>query len=303
MLAEGRGSVRVNMFNWNWFQCMENNMDTAHQGILHFGAVPLEDALDPQKAQEAYPGPVEDLKYIVGHRAPRFVVKDTDFGCSYGAYRPADPGYNYFRTMHWLFPWVTMTPVIKLGQVSSCVITVPIDDTHTMSWGMTTGRLDQPANSTPPAAAGNRGLLPNTPDWYGRFRLGFFYETAAANSYDFGIDRELQRTSRTQTGYTGLPSVPVQDGAITWSQGPIVDRTKEHLATTDSMMIRVRRRLLDAAKALRAEGIVPPGVDTPQVYRQRSGWALVPEGADFWEELKPLREAFLRAEVSTAPSS
>ena len=37
---EGRGSIRANMFDWNWFQCMENNMDTSHQGILHFGSVP-----------------------------------------------------------------------------------------------------------------------------------------------------------------------------------------------------------------------------------------------------------------------
>ena len=91
-------------------------MDTSHQGILHFGAVPLEDALDPDKAQLAYAGPVEDLKYIVGNRATTFIVKDTDFGCSYGAYRPGEEDTNYYRTMHWLFPWVTMTPVIKLGQ-------------------------------------------------------------------------------------------------------------------------------------------------------------------------------------------
>ena len=298
--VESRGSLRANMFEWNWFQCMENNMDTSHQGILHFGSVPLEDALDPEKAQQAYAGPVEDLKYIVANRSTRFVVKDTDFGCSYGAFRPADEGRNYFRTMHWAFPWVTMTPVIKLGQVASCVLTVPLDDTHTMSWGLTTGRLDAPAN--PPAGGGDRGLLPNTPDWLGRFRLGFFAETAQSGRYDFMVDREVQKTSRTVTGYSGLPSVPVQDGAITWSQGAIVNRSLEHLGTTDSMIIRVRRRLLNAAQALRENGTVPPGVDEPRMYRQRSGWALVPEGKDFWEELRPLREEFQQAPIE-APNS
>jgi hypothetical protein len=280
------------MFNWNWFQCMENNMDTSHQGILHFGSVPLEDALDPEKAQQAYAGPVEDLKYIVATRSTRFVVRDTDFGCSYGAYRPADDGKDYYRTMHWAFPWVTMTPVIRLGQVASCVITVPIDDTHSMSWGMTTGRLDAPANQPQAGTNADRGLLENTDDWLGRYRLGFFYETAESGKYDFFIDRDVQKTSRTVTGYSGLPSVPIQDGAITWSQGTIVDRSKEHLGTTDSMIIRVRRRLLQAAQELRENGTVPPGVDNPQVYRQRSGWALVPQGKDFWEELRPLREEF-----------
>jgi phenylpropionate dioxygenase-like ring-hydroxylating dioxygenase large terminal subunit len=298
--VEGRGSLRANMFDWNWFQCMENNMDTSHQGILHFGSVPLEDALDPEKAQQAYAGPVEDLKYIVATRSTKFIVKDTEFGCSYGAYRPADDGKNYFRTMHWAFPWVTMTPVIRLGQVASCVLTVPIDDYHTMSWGMSTGRLDAPIAPNANASNADRGLLPNTPDWLGRFRLGFWQETQQTGRYDFGIDRDVQKTSRTVTGYSGLPSVPVQDGAITWSQGPIVDRTREHLGTTDSMVIRVRRRLLAAAKALRENGIVPPGVDEPGMYRQRSGWALVPEDKDFWEELRPLREAFQREDLKVS---
>jgi len=291
MMVQGRGRISPNMFNWNWFQCMENNMDTSHQGILHFGAVPLEDALDPEKAQQAYAGPVEDLKYIVGNRATTFVVKDTDFGCSYGAYRPGDDDTNYFRTMHWLFPWVTMTPVIKLGQMANCVITVPLDDTHTMSWGMSTGRFDQPPGA-PPRTGGGRDLLPNTKDFLGRFRLKFFYDTAGSGDYDFGVDREVQKTSRTVTGYTGMPSVIVQDSAITWSQGAIVDRSKEALGSTDAMIIRVRRRLLNAAKELREQGTIPPGVDQPEMYRQRSGWAMVPKEQDFWEYLQPQREAF-----------
>jgi nitrite reductase/ring-hydroxylating ferredoxin subunit len=297
MMVDGRGRVSPNMFNWNWFQCVENNMDTSHQGILHFGAVPLEDALDPAKAQAAYAGPVEDLKYIVGTRSTTFIVKDTDFGCSYGAYRPGEADTNYFRTMHWLFPWVTMTPVIKLGQSANCVITVPLDDTLSMSWGMSTGRLDQPPSSTPPPG-GSRGLLPNTADFLGRFRLKFFYETAESGNFDFGVDREIQKTSRTVTGYTGMPSVIVQDSAITWSQGAIVDRSKESLGSTDAMIIRVRRRLLAAARDLREHGTIPPGVDQPALYRQRSGWALVPTAADFWEYLRPAREAFRNVEGS-----
>jgi phthalate 4,5-dioxygenase len=302
MMVEGRGRVSPNMFNWNWFQCIENNMDTAHQGILHFGAVPIEDALDPVKAQEAYPGPVEDLKYIVGNRSTTFTVKETDFGASYGAYRPGEDGTDYYRTMHWLFPWVTMSPVIKLGTTASAVITVPLDDTHCMSWGFSTGRFDQPAGAVAPTA--NRGLLPNNADFLGRFRLKFFYDTASEGGYDFGIDREVQKTSHTQTGYSGLPSVPVQDGAITWSQGAIVDRSKEYLGTTDAMIVRVRRALLNAAQELRENGTVPPGVDNPDMYRQRSGWALVPKGEDFWEFLRPLREAFQQvdaAALSTDP--
>jgi hypothetical protein len=37
---------------------------------------------------------------------------------------------------------------------------------------------------------------------------------------------------------------------------------------------------------------MPPGVDEPDMYRQRSGWAMVPKDEDFWEYLRPQREAF-----------
>jgi hypothetical protein len=66
------------------------------------------------------------------------------------------------------------------------------------------------------------------------------------------------------------------------------------------MIIRVRRRLLNAARDLRENGTVPPGVDQPRMYRQRSGWALVPENKDFWEELRPLREEFQQAPIEAS---
>jgi hypothetical protein len=36
------------------------------------------------------------------------------------------------------------------------------------------------------------------------------------------------------------------------------------------------------------------------MYRQRSGWSMVPKDADFWEYLRPLREAFQKVELHTA---
>jgi hypothetical protein len=55
------------------------------------------------------------------------------------------------------------------------------------------------------------------------------------------------------------------------------------------MIIRTRRRMIAAAKALRDEGIVPPGVDEPDLYRQRSGSIIMPRGADWLESTKHLR--------------
>ena len=49
--------------------------------------------------------------------------------------------------------------------------------------------------------------------------------------------------------------------------GPIVDHELEHLAPSDQMITRTRRRLLMAARALRERGTTPPGIDNPDIYR------------------------------------
>jgi hypothetical protein len=65
------------------------------------------------------------------------------------------------------------------------------------------------------------------------------------------------------------------------------------------MLILVRRRLLEAAKALRDEGTVPPGVDSPQVYRQRTGSFDLPKHLDPWEATQDIRESFKLEPIAT----
>src|SRR5581483_325113 len=128
-------------------------------------------------------------------------------------------------------------------------------------------------------------VLPNTTDWFGRYR------TRARGDNDFLIDREVQRRKEGGAGYTGIQGIAVQDAAMTWSMGPIYDRTNERLGTSDTMVIRVRRRLLRAAKALAENGITPPGVDDPDGYAVRSGWVNLANGLDWLAGTVDLRRA------------
>ena len=65
---------------------------------------------------------------------------------------------------------------------------------------------------------------------------------------DWGMDRAAQRSKAI---YSGIDGIHLQDQAITESMGPIVDHACEHLAPSDQMITRTRRRLLMAARALR----------------------------------------------------
>jgi hypothetical protein len=81
------------------------------------------------------------------------------------------------------------------------------------------------------------------------------------SSNDFLIDRDVQKT-RT---FTGIDGVNTQDAAVQEGMGPIVDRSEEHLGSTDRAIIAMRRLLLEAVRTVEAGGM-PKGVD-PVSYR------------------------------------
>ena len=217
----------------------------------------------------------------------------------YGAYRPVDDDKYYWRVAQFLFPFYTLIPTGALGVQINVRAWVPVDDEHTMFWNMAVPSTRTPAGSRPnsnrngESFAGTRlgpQFLPNTTGWLGRWRL------SAKESNEYLIDREVQRTE----SYTGIEGIHLQDQAITESMGPIYDRTQENLGTSDAMIVRTRRRLIRSAVAHR-EGTTPPGVDNPELYRQRSGGIILPRDADWIESTEELRKAFTEnPELSTA---
>ena len=132
------------------------------------------------------------------------------------------------------------------------------------------------------------GYLPATSDPRTR------YFTAANKSNDYFIDYEVQRTLR----FSGVPpGGNLQDRAMTElmtgedGSEPIYDRSKEHLGTTDSMVIFVRRLLIAAAKALRDEGAVPANVDNVALDRVRPAGIILPPDADWVEATEDARRS------------
>ncbi len=263
----------------NWLQGLEGDIDTSHLGFLHLGAVEPEDT---RPGTFAY--------YTVNDRAPRYQVVDTEYGAMYGAYRPGLDGQHYWRFAQFLFPCYAMIPTGVLGLQVLTRAWVPMDDEHMMFFSM--GSQAAQAQLTNVNAnrrmARNRpgeDLVPNSTDWFGRFRL------AANSTNDYRIDRDRQRR---REDFTGIPGIHTQDQAITESMGTILDRSNERLGTSDVMVIRVRRRLMEAARALEERGLTPPGVDRPEVYGVRSGGAFLPVGADWIEATAELRKAFVQ---------
>jgi phenylpropionate dioxygenase-like ring-hydroxylating dioxygenase large terminal subunit len=273
------------MMEANWLQTVEGDLDTVHLGFLHLGSVTPEVSI---------PGSYD--YYMVKDRKPHYAIMETEVGTSYGAYRPAEEDTTYWRIAHFMFPFWALIPTGDLGQVVRAQAWVPLDDHHTMYWGWqvtgtNVGRGGQQATSTnagtgrplDAAAPVNRGgfeYAPGNTGWLGRYLLD------QNKGNDYQIDREAQAQGKS---FTGIRGVRQQDKAVGESMGPIMDRTNEHLGTSDAMIIRTRRKLMNSARALAEDGVVPPGVDNPEGYRHRSGSIILPRDADWLKATEHLR--------------
>jgi hypothetical protein len=264
--------VRATQLQSNWLQILEGDIDTTHVGFLHYGGLKVEDQI---------PGSFSE--YQLRDKTAHFEVIDTEGGAAYGARRQAGPDQVYWRIAQWCFPFYTFTPPGVLGTKKGGNARVPMDDYHTMTFSMVSGR-NTAAQANPAIRV---PMQPNTTDWYGRFR------PVQEMSNDFLIDRDAQRQNTGSAGYTGISGIAMQDAAMTGSMGPIYDRTREHLGSTDAMVIRVRRRLIAAVQAHMKHGLTPPGVEDPEAYRVRSGGVFLPPDADWVESTRELRQAFV----------
>jgi phenylpropionate dioxygenase-like ring-hydroxylating dioxygenase large terminal subunit len=256
----------------NWFQALEGGIDSSHISFLH---APL-DHNDAEVARE-----LDRASFGVGaavmtaDKAPRFDVVDTDYGVLIGARRARPDGQHLWRITQYLLPFYTMPPRDLDERITQSHIWVPMDDTHVVNW-MVTCHPERPLTHEELAVhVEGRGAHvvdygPVVPEPYGDIR------TAATRENDYGMDWEVHRTRM----MCGIPGFGVQDQAIQESQGPIVDRTRERLGTSDTAIIQVRKRLLAAARALRDHGTPAPGGPASS-FCVRSASIVLPDGADW----------------------
>lgn len=259
----------------NWMQALEGDIDSSHINFLH------RTLDDDRSTVPGVPLPgyaAAGIRMVQADPSPRLSVRDTAVGAVYSAARRVDEERDYHRVHPFLFPFHTMVGGgTRADEVSfNGKAWIPMDDEHTLAleWQFRPHRAwtDEERESLRKARI-PWGFHPADS------RPGGAWRPAANAANDYMRDRSLE-TSRL---FCGILSNPLQDAAVQESMGPIVDRSREHLGPADAMIVRVRRRLLEAARALRDHGISPPGVDDPEGYRTRPMGMLLPRGADWFE--------------------
>ena len=90
------------LYESNFVQVIEGEIDTVHSSILH-------SVLDQHEIAKKDGVGINDRYHLRG-RPPEFFVEDTDGGILIGAVREAEKDTNYWRISRFQFPWVTMPP-------------------------------------------------------------------------------------------------------------------------------------------------------------------------------------------------
>ena len=202
-----------------------------------------------------------------------FSVIDTEFGTSYGAYRPAEDDTYYWRIAHFLFPFYTMIPTGALGRRSCCIAYVPMDDDHTHDCRTQVKRRA--------AETGRQSTaLPNGTGWYDRFHID--PEPGRTTTYRPRGADELARAT------PASPASAAAGHGRDRDMGTIYNRSREHLGTTDQLIIRTRRRMINAARRRCASTARRRPASTARSSTASARAAsILPRNVDWWEGTSP----------------
>src|SRR5215471_15705497 len=249
----------------NYLQNVEGEVDSSHVSFLH----------SKQNSAAASAGiKSEDLRstlpdYMARDRAPRFFVLPTEYGMLIGARRDAETDSFYWRITQFLMPSYTMIPS-PVGTPVSFTGATPIDDERMLGFTVT-WHADRPLSD---------GECAQIESW-----LGVHTEVDPRTfvplrnrDNDYLVDRDLQRSRRS---YTGIRGIREEDLAVQESMGGVCDRTTEHLGSADLAVIAMRRRLLEAVRALAQGGEAPYEAHNAESYRVRSAALVLPREVEW----------------------
>jgi phthalate 4,5-dioxygenase len=255
----------------NYLQALEGDIDPAHLSYLHrfWQRRPL-------ARKGTVPG--GDKSAAVLHREdrrPRLESERTDFGVRNYAIRSAADGGRYVRINNFIMPNKvgSIGNEGRVGEGYTIHWHVPVDDENHVRFDIFFNRVRPIARERYEQEAATE-LIENR---YRRNKRNRYLQ-----------DREEMKT----TNFSGMgESNALQDAFATETPGPIHDRSREHLGTTDTHIVAARRQLLAGVAAVQAgrdpihvirdpaqndmshivvvSEVIPPDVDYKELWKGR----------------------------------
>jgi phenylpropionate dioxygenase-like ring-hydroxylating dioxygenase large terminal subunit len=250
---------RRGLLHANWLQGLEALLDSAHVSFLH----------------RAQLGPLPDgawrkeIGYLRDNGAPRFEFVERPYGFTEGALRDQDDGVCYARVREVALPFFSFIPTAAGGS-GVVVCAIPIDDEWTAQWYIAYD-VAKPLNV----------------GWMTQFNRDagdpdYFNSDMGTRENLWNQDREAMKNGH-WSGIVGHGNA-YEDFVVQESMGPIIDRSREFLASCDHVIIRARSQLLRAVERFGETGEVAfagPEVDYRRIraisfsYPQGGDWRTV----------------------------
>ncbi len=245
----------------NYLQGVEGDLDPAHPNYLH-----RDFALDDE-ASWAGAG-WQSIAALMSDGSPVIECEETPYLMRVGAIRQtSDPNVSYVRSTEWIAPFYCY---IATGPHESRLFKAwhPIDDFSCYTFYI---HFDPQRPLDVEAIYSNWGHRTSPPDYK--------TEHSLANMH-------LQDRERMKRGnFSGVLGASIQDRAVQESMGPLIDRSKEHLGTSDKAVIFYRRLLLRKLTEM-DEGKPLPGQDPALDYDQRACSFNMPANRPWQEVVK-----------------
>lgn len=240
------------LWNCNWLQAVEVGIDPAHPSFLHrfFADEALGQSYGKQfraASAGAVDGEQWPMSRVMRERhQPDIRFEATDWGLRITALREIDARTTHVRVTQSVFPQTFVIPLSETMTITQ--FHVPVDDTRTYWYSLFTGfadAIDKEAMRRPRLAA------VTLPDYLPR----------SGRHNDWGFDARDQ-IDNTYLGM-GEEDINIHDQWAVESMGAIANRTREHLGTTDKVIIANRRMLAQAIEAA-TKGQALPGLADAQ---------------------------------------
>lgn len=270
------------LWHCNWLQAFEVGIDPAHTSFLHrfLNDAPLEaigDNAAGKQFRSASLGEADGERWPMTRIMREFHRPDIRFeprpwGFQITTLRPMTDALTHVRVTNEIFPHTFVIPLSETLTITQ--MHVPVDDTHTYWYAFFTS-FDKPVDKAAMRAQRVQFIEPPA------------YLPKAGRHNQWGFNPTEQR-EQTYLGM-GEDDINVHDQWAVESMGPIQDRTREHLGTTDKVIMAHRRLLLQAIETVQNGGQAP-GMADPALHAQMQGPdtvdGIAPAGdwAQWWQQ-------------------
>jgi phthalate 4,5-dioxygenase oxygenase subunit len=236
----------------NWLQALEVGIDPAHASWLHRF---FEDEDPAASYGRQFRGTPSDSQTPISQvlrdfSRPAIRVERTDYGMRLQTLRRISEAHTHIRVTNVLFPQAFVIPMNAEMTISQWH--VPVDDTGCYWYAIFTS-FGVPVDKA--TMRSQRLKTYPAPDYKPVF--------SRSNSWGFNAEEQKKQT------FTGMGfDINIHDQWACESQGPIQDRTRENLGSTDKGIVLYRRLLLDAIRKNEAgelqvntDASGPPAID------------------------------------------